>query len=110
VEPIRPDGPALVDDPRSMYARGPAHGRFRPADTLRRVMADNKTPRRPASPESGANQGWAAVAYLMGGIAVWGGVGWLVDRWVGTKGIFTAIGCVLGAVGGIYLVVRKLGA
>jgi ATP synthase protein I len=71
-------------------------------------MADNQSPRR--SGASGANEGWAAVGYLIGGIAIWGFVGWLVDQWLVTGGIATAIGCVLGAVGGIYLVVRKLGA
>jgi ATP synthase protein I len=59
---------------------------------------------------SGANAGWAAVAYLLGGMAVWGGVGWLVDRWLGLDGIATAIGCVLGVAGGVYLTVKKLGA
>jgi|KBSMisStaDraftv2_1062788.scaffolds.fasta_scaffold574899_2 ATP synthase protein I len=55
----------------------------------------------------GANQGWAAVSYLIGGIAVWGFIGWLVDRWLHTGGIATAIGAVLGAAGGVYLIVRR---
>jgi F0F1-type ATP synthase assembly protein I len=71
-------------------------------------MAGNQTPKQSGS--SGANTGWAAVGYLISGIAVWGFVGWLVDRWLGSDGIATAIGCVLGAAGGIYLVVKKLGA
>ena len=50
-----------------------------------------------------------AVSYLIGGIVVWGFVGWLVDRWLHTGGIATALGAVLGAAGGIYLVVRRLG-
>ena len=41
---------------------------------------------------------------------VWGFIGWLVDRWLDTGGVATAIGVVLGAAGGIYLVVRRLGA
>ena len=53
--------------------------------------------------------GWAAVSYLIGGMAVWGLVGGLVDRWLNTGGIATAIGCVLGMAGGVFLVVRKLG-
>jgi ATP synthase protein I len=43
-------------------------------------------------------------------MAFWGFIGWLVDRWLHTGGISTAIGCVLGISAGIYLVVRKLGA
>jgi ATP synthase protein I len=71
-------------------------------------MGDNQSPQRQGA--SGANAGWTAVGYLIAGIAFWGFIGWLVDRWLHTGGITTAIGCVLGAVGGIYLIVRKLGA
>ncbi len=67
-----------------------------------------KRPRQQAA--SGADAGWAAVSYLIGGIAVWGFVGWLIDRWLHTGGIATAVGCVLGAAAGIYLMIRKLGA
>ncbi|GAA3277988.1 MULTISPECIES: AtpZ/AtpI family protein [Dactylosporangium] len=71
-------------------------------------MADNQTPKQ--SGAAGANTGWAAVGYLISGIAVWGFVGWLIDRWVGWDGYATGAGCVIGAAGGIYLVVKKLGA
>ena len=74
-------------------------------------MADEQSKKRPEDDAAaGANQGWAAVSYLIGGMAIWGFVGWLVDRWLHTGGISTAIGCVLGMAGGIYLVVRKFGA
>ena len=39
-----------------------------------------------------ANTGWAAVSYLIAGIAVWGFVGWLVDQWLDLGGIATGIG------------------
>ncbi len=58
----------------------------------------------------GAGQGWTAISYLIGGILVWGFIGWLVDRWLSTGGIATAIGVVLGAGGGVYLIVRRLSA
>ncbi len=54
--------------------------------------------------------GMTAVAYLISGMLVWGGIGWLVDQWVGTKGIFAGIGAVVGIAGGVYLIVRRLGA
>jgi F0F1-type ATP synthase assembly protein I len=57
----------------------------------------------------GAGQGWTALAYLISGMVVWGFVGWLVDRWLGTGGIATGVGVVVGAAGGIFLVVRRLG-
>jgi ATP synthase protein I len=73
-------------------------------------MADNQSHRRRhEDAASGADMGWAATSYLIGGMAVWGLVGGLVDRWLNTGGIATAIGCVLGMAGGVFLVVRKLG-
>jgi F0F1-type ATP synthase assembly protein I len=54
--------------------------------------------------------GMTAVSYLLGGMLVWGGIGWLVDHYVGTKGIFAGIGAVIGIGGGVYLIVRRLGA
>ena len=71
-------------------------------------MADNQSSRRDEA--QGANTGWAALGYLLAGMAVWGFLGWLVDRWLGTDGLATGIGAVIGAAGGIYLVVRRLGA
>lgn len=75
-------------------------------------MAGDRSPQDPRDEDkaaSGADQGWTAVSYLIGGIVVWGLVGWLVDRWLHTGGIATAIGVVVGAAGGVYLVVRRLG-
>jgi len=76
------------------------------------VMAGDRSPQHPRDedrPATGASQGWTALSYLISGIVVWGFIGWLVDRWLHTGGIATAIGAVLGAVGGVYLVVRRLG-
>jgi F0F1-type ATP synthase assembly protein I len=50
------------------------------------------------------------ISYLIAGMVVWGGIGWLVDQWLGTTGVATGIGAVVGAAAGIYLVVRQLGA
>jgi ATP synthase protein I len=59
-------------------------------------------------PDTG--MGMTAVAYLITGMLVWGGIGLLVDHWVGTRGIFAGIGSVVGIGGGVYLIVRRLGA
>ncbi|TMK82076.1 MAG: hypothetical protein E6G47_01470 [Actinobacteria bacterium] len=53
--------------------------------------------------------GWTISAYLLSGILVWGGVGWLIDHLVGTPKVFTAIGMVLGAGLGVYLVYIRYG-
>ena len=44
----------------------------------------------------GANQAWSAIGTMLAGIVVWGGVGWLLDRWLGFDGLFLPIGMVLG--------------
>jgi ATP synthase protein I len=62
----------------------------------------------PPPPDTG--MGMTAVAYLIGGMLVWGAIGLWVDHLVGTRGIFAGIGSVLGIGGGVYLIVRRLGA
>nr|WP_203676810.1 AtpZ/AtpI family protein [Actinoplanes siamensis] len=69
---------------------------------------DDRGDEGPPPPDTGA--GMTAVTYLIAGMLVWGGIGWLVDHYVGTPGIFTGIGSVLGIAGGVYLIVRRLGA
>ena len=59
---------------------------------------------------AGMGIGWAVVATIVGGIAVWGGLGYLADRLFGiTPHILTAVGIVLGAAGAIYLVYLRFG-
>ena len=53
--------------------------------------------------------GWAITSTLVAGILAWGGLGYLVDRLVGTSDVFLAIGMVLGAAGGVYLVYLRYG-
>lgn len=66
---------------------------------------------RPQRNESwgGMGTGWSITSTMIGGIAVWGGLGYLADRWLGTDGIFFAVGTVLGAVGATYLVWLRYG-
>jgi F0F1-type ATP synthase assembly protein I len=61
-------------------------------------------------PPVDSNGGWVALSYLIGGMVVWGGIGWLVDHWLGTRGIFLGVGAVVGGAAGIYLIARRLGA
>jgi F0F1-type ATP synthase assembly protein I len=79
-----------------------------------RGVSVTQTPQRPRDDHDSAtpdrNLGWTALSYLISGMAVWGFLGWLADRWVHTGGILTAIGIVIGAAGGVYLVVRHMGS
>jgi F0F1-type ATP synthase assembly protein I len=45
---------------------------------------------------------------LVAGVIAWGGIGWLVDRLLGTSA-FLPIGIVVGAAGAFYLVYRRYG-
>lgn len=61
------------------------------------------------SAEWGMGTGWAVLATLISGMVVWGGIGALIDWRFDTKFCFPT-GLVLGAAGGIYLVVRRFAA
>ena len=56
---------------------------------------------------SGVGEAWTALATLMSGIVVWGGVGWGIDRLAGTRPIFFVIGALVGNFAGIYLIYVK---
>jgi F0F1-type ATP synthase assembly protein I len=45
---------------------------------------------------------WHAFGYIVSGVAVYGVLGWLADRWLGTT-FLVAIGILVGAGFGIYL-------
>ncbi|PWW23106.1 F0F1-type ATP synthase assembly protein I [Geodermatophilus normandii] len=65
-------------------------------------------PARPASQGSGAETGYAVIGTMISGMAVWGGAGWLLDRWLDTR-VFLPVGILLGISVAIYLVVKRYG-
>lgn len=44
---------------------------------------------------------WLAFGYLVSGVLLYGLIGWLLDRWLGTS-FLVAVGIMLGAVLGLY--------
>ena len=58
---------------------------------------------------SGMGIGWAITSTLVGGIVTVGGLGYLLDRVLGTGTALTAIGIVIGAASGIYIVYLRWG-
>lgn len=46
--------------------------------------------------------------YLLAGMALYGGLGWLIDRWAGTSNVFTPIGVVFGLAAALYLTFRQV--
>jgi F0F1-type ATP synthase assembly protein I len=57
----------------------------------------------------GLGTGWAITTTMLAGILVWGGVGFLIDRLVWSSLVFTAIGIVVGAGAGTYIVYLRYG-
>jgi F0F1-type ATP synthase assembly protein I len=58
---------------------------------------------------SGLGIGWAITSTLVGGIVTVGGLGFLLDSILDTGTVLTAIGIVLGAASGIYIVYLRYG-
>jgi F0F1-type ATP synthase assembly protein I len=80
-----------------MAEDSPARGDARPRST------------EPVRQPSGADIGWGITGTMLSGIIVWGGVGWLLDRWLETR-FFILVGTILGLTVAIYLIVVKYGA
>lgn len=70
------------------------------------VAAAMSTPPRPGRE---ADAAWSIISTLISGIAVWGGIGWLVDRWTGHSALFLPIGVVVGVAAALYLIVVRTG-
>jgi ATP synthase protein I len=52
---------------------------------------------------SGVNEGWTALSYIISGVLVWGGVGWLLSAWLDAE-LFIPLGLMVGAAAGVGLV------
>ena len=63
--------------------------------------------RRPAPENAGA--GWTVFSYLIGGMAVYGGIGWLIGRWAGHTSAFLAGGMIIGLALAVALVIFRYG-
>lgn len=77
---------------RPLYSRGSMGARSDPKDLW-----------------GGMSTGVTISAYLLSALLVWGGVGWLIDHLAGTGKAFTAIGMIVGAAAGTYLIYLRYG-
>jgi len=57
---------------------------------------------------AGMNEGMRVLSYLLAGVALYGGLGWLADHLLGT-GFWLPIGIVLGAATAVYTIIRRFG-
>jgi F0F1-type ATP synthase assembly protein I len=58
---------------------------------------------------SGVGVAWAIVGTLLAGILAWGGIGYLLDRWMGFHYLFLPIGMVVGVGIAMYVVIIRYG-
>jgi ATP synthase protein I len=61
----------------------------------------------PSEPPQG--DPWHAFGYLVTGVGVYGFLGWLADRWLGTS-FLVVIGILLGAGLGLYMTIARFDA
>ncbi|MDQ1643270.1 MAG: hypothetical protein QOJ90_2621 [Actinomycetota bacterium] len=62
----------------------------------------------PAWSAGQASDAWGAVSLLGAGLVFWGGLGWLVSRWLDNT-VFLMLGLLLGMGGALYLVWLRYG-
>jgi F0F1-type ATP synthase assembly protein I len=65
-------------------------------------------PQQPGKPGGGGDIVWSIIGTLVAGVLAWGGIGWLLDRWLGTE-FLVAVGILVGAAGAFYLIIRRYG-
>ena len=56
--------------------------------------------------QPGLAAGWTVLSYLISGPLLYGGLGWLLDRWLGTQ-VFVPVGIVAGMALSFYLIVLR---
>ena len=54
------------------------------------------------------NAAFSIIGYLLSGLLFWGGVGWALDKWLGTTYLLL-VGLILGAGAALYLVWLRFG-
>jgi ATP synthase protein I len=70
-------------------------------------MSDSGPEREPSG--RGAEMVWSIIGTLVAGVLAWGGIGWLLDRWLGTS-YLVAVGIVVGMAGAFYLIIKRYGS
>ena len=76
-------------------------------------MSGNGTPARrglgkPPAPGT-ENPGWAIFSYMLAGMIFYGGLGWVIGRWVIHSALFFPLGMVFGLALAIVLVILRFG-
>jgi ATP synthase protein I len=61
----------------------------------------------PLEPRPQESDGWRILSYMLGGMALYGGIGWLIGRWTGISVLFP-LGMILGIGLSIALIVFRV--
>ena len=87
----------------------PANG-HRDAQWYRRVATKASAAQPDALPEGRVSDGaaWSAVSHLAAGILLYGGLGWLLGRWLGNQSLFAAGGVLVGVALAMFMLFRRL--
>jgi F0F1-type ATP synthase assembly protein I len=67
------------------------------------------TQQHPHEPPPRGGDPWHAHGYLVSGVLIYGVLGWLADRWLGTS-FLVVIGILTGAGFGIYMTIARFDA
>jgi ATP synthase protein I len=70
-------------------------------------MSSTQKPDPPRKSEKKVDP-WSITGHLFSGMVLYGGLGWLVDKWAGTSNVFAPIGVVFGLAAGLFLTFRQL--
>jgi hypothetical protein len=70
----------------------------------KKPVGEGRTKYEPPAPREGT--GWAVVSYMVGGMALYGGIGWLIGRWTDIPVLFP-IGMLLGLALALALVIFR---
>lgn len=71
-------------------------------------MSSTRKPKTPTGrPEKKVDPA-SITGYLLTGMVLYGGLGWLIDKWAGTSNVFAPIGVIFGLAAGLYLTLRQV--
>lgn len=77
-----------------------------------RLMPDMGTTPSPKQAEEsprGSEDGLAVLSYILAGLLLYGGLGWLGDHYLGTTWLLP-VGLIVGFVSSIYLIYKRYGS
>jgi ATP synthase protein I len=104
-EPMDPGG--TPDEPDAAVPAGLSPDQPPPSE--QDAFAAPRASLHPALEPSGEHVAHSAIGSLLGGVLVWGGVGLLLDHWLQTGRVLTAVGIVVGFLTGFFIVYVRFG-